>query len=107
MANKDLDTQNKLNSGLTTELTIAYNELKKTEAYLRDYIQGLEEIIFMTSHKVRQPITHILGVAQILDLSKDYSQAELKMIVGYLKKSALTLDVFTKELTVFMRKLGK
>jgi len=32
---------------------------------------------------------------------------ELKKIIGYIKHSAITLDDFTKELTVFMNDIGK
>ncbi len=106
-ANKELDLQYKANRKLTTELTIAYNELKKTEEYLRNHIEGLEEMIFMTSHQVRQPIAHILGVSSLLDASANYTPDELKKIVGYVKKSATVLDDFTKELTEFMNKVGK
>lgn len=107
LANKELDLQYKEKGELTTELTIAYNELKKTEEYLRNYITGLEEMIFMTSHQVRQPIAHILGVLNLLDVTTDYSKDELKKIVGYIKKSAIAMDDFTKELTEFMNKVGK
>lgn len=107
IANKELDQQYKEKKELTAELTIAYNELKKTEEYLRSYIKGLEEMMFMTSPKVRQPIAHILGVSNLLSLSTDYSLDELKKIVGYIKHSALSIDDFTKELTVFMNEIGK
>ena len=59
-------------------------------------------MIFMISHKVRQPIAQILGIANLLEESIDYSDDELKKIVGYLKPSAVNLDDFTKEFTAFM-----
>lgn len=77
---------------------------RKTEECLKEYISGLEKIMFMTSHKVRQPITHILGISNLLDISIN-SQADFKKSINYLKQSALTLDAFTKELIEFMSDL--
>ncbi|MBL7884589.1 MAG: hypothetical protein JNL69_11005 [Bacteroidia bacterium] len=92
---------------LAEELTVAYRELKKTEEYLIEYIKGLEEMMFITSHKVRQPIAHILGISNLLDFSTNYSLDEMKKIVGYIKRSALAVDTFTKELTIFMTTIDK
>lgn len=86
---------------LSMELVIACKDLKKSDEDLKAYTIGLEEMIFITSHKVRQPVAHILGLSGLLDQSIDYSINELKNIVGYFKKSATTLDNFTKELTLF------
>lgn len=61
-------------------------------------IQQLEEIIFSLSHKVRQPVAHILGVSNLLD-NELITKEELNKIVGYMKESALNLDKFTHELT--------
>jgi light-regulated signal transduction histidine kinase (bacteriophytochrome) len=77
---------------------------RKTKECLKEYKSGLEKIMFMTSHKVRQPIAHILGISNLLDISIT-SQVDLKKSVNYLKQSAQTLDAFTKELTEFMKEL--
>jgi hypothetical protein len=55
----------------------------------------------MTHHKVRRPITNILGLANVLDHYLK-SPATLKKMTGYMKTSALDLDVFTQELTKFI-----
>ncbi|OAQ41692.1 hypothetical protein A5893_00855 [Pedobacter psychrophilus] len=89
------------------ELTVAYEELKKTEEYLKQYINGLEEMMFITSHKVRQPVANILGISTLLDSGTNYSHEELKKIVNYLKHSAITLDNFTRELSTFMISLER
>lgn len=107
LTNKELAFQYEEKEKLTGELTIAYGELKKTEEYLRDYIKGLEEMMFITSHKVRQPVAEILGISNLLDQSINYSYEEMKKIVGYLKQSALSLDTFTKELTLFMVEIDR
>lgn len=64
-------------------------------------IKALEEMLFMTSHKVRQPIANILGIAGLLD-SPIESQEELKTVVSYIKQSTQLLDNFTKELNEFI-----
>lgn len=104
-ANAELKFQNQEKQRKAEELSAAYLELRKTEVYLKNYIQGLEEMIFMTSHKVRQPIANILGISDLLNESKDLPD-ELKKLLDYIKQSALTLDVFTQELTVFMNNLN-
>lgn len=104
--NNELAVQYEAKRELASELTGAYTELIKTEESLRNYIEGLEDMIHMISHNVRQPITQILGITNLLDESIDYSTYELKKIVGYLKPSALDLDNFTKEFTVFMQNIS-
>jgi len=102
IANKELAFQNSEKQKRALELIDAYTELKKTADFLRDYSKGLEEMMFITSHKVRQPIAHILGISNLLDSSNNYSPDELNKIVGYIKKSATELEHFTRELTDFM-----
>jgi len=43
----------------------------------------------LTSHKVRQPIAHILGVPHLLDVRVDYSYEKFKKIIVYLKKISI------------------
>ena len=101
IANKELLFQNKEKECRAAELNSAYKELEKADEYLRGYIKGLEEMMFITSHKVRQPVCNILGIVSILDQFIS-SPAQLKKMVKYLKISALSLDSFTKELTKFI-----
>lgn len=65
------------------------------------YIDVLEQTIFKTSHEVRQPISNILGLAQIME-REDYNPKEMAFIIDYFKESAGKLDLFTKELTHFI-----
>ena len=58
-------------------------------------------MLFMTSHKVRQPIANILGITNMLTNTK-LTAKELTRLLGYMKVSAFTLDTFTQELTAFM-----
>ena len=82
-------------------LRIPIDDKKKLELEREEYTNSLKEMLFMTSHKVRQPVTQILGVSHMLSSAR-LSQEELDKIVGHMQQSALSLDSFTKELTKFM-----
>ncbi|MFV8325382.1 PAS domain-containing protein [Flavobacterium sp. ZS1P14] len=69
---------------------------------LKDYITQLKEMLFMTSHRVRQPIANILGLSNELDDPLN-DPAELKQIVDYIKFSAINLEEFTHELNHFIQ----
>jgi CHASE3 domain sensor protein len=106
IANAELAFQNEEKGKRADELLIANKELSNAKVYLKRYIKGLEEMITMTSHKVRVPIANILGLAEALQESLS-SPLELKQIIIYIKESALKLDVFTKELTIYMVNLNQ
>jgi len=82
-------------------LRLPIDEKKNAEEEKRAHILSLEEMLFMTSHKVRQPIANILGLANQLEDNTN-SPDEFLKIVSYMKESALALDTFTKELTTFI-----
>jgi PAS domain S-box-containing protein len=81
-------------------------DLKIAEKEKLQYINDLEEMMFITSHKVRHPVTQIMGLSNLLDeflVNKNLlSEEELIKIIGYMKQSIGSLDTFTKELTTFM-----
>jgi signal transduction histidine kinase len=104
--NKKLAFKNQERDIRTAELKIANRELKKAEEFQKEYIKGLEEMMFLTSHKVRQPIANILGFSNMLDNSMQ-SPDELKLSVDCIKESALILESFTKELTDFICHLDR
>lgn len=65
------------------------------------HISKLEDMLFMTSHRVRQPVTQILGISNLLDQNKP-SEQELVKITQGMKSAASSLDYFTRELTTFI-----
>ncbi len=102
LANRKLATQNKEKEKRATELIVANKELKKAdEEHQKEYIGWLEEMMFMTSHRVRQPIARIIGVSTILDTLIN-SPDELKQMTGFMKQSAQSLDNLTRELGAFI-----
>lgn len=104
IANRELVFQNKEKEKRAAELTFANQELEKAEHSHREYILSLKKIMYMTSHQLRQPIAHILGLSEVLD-AKNYTGEELVEITGFIKQSAECLDKFTMELTAFIYEL--
>lgn len=87
-------------------IRIPIDDKKKIEEERQEYVKSLETMLFMISHRIRQPIAQILGLTNIFDdiIIQDKDQKEL---ISYLKQSALTLDTYTKELSSFIHNLEK
>jgi nitrogen-specific signal transduction histidine kinase len=85
-------------------MSIDISDRKKAEKEMARYVCGLEEMLSMTSHCVRKPVANILGVATMLENTKQ-TKEELVRVIKYMRKSALILDDFTKELTNYMERL--
>ncbi|CAM3953021.1 hypothetical protein FLAN108750_01000 [Flavobacterium antarcticum] len=97
LANIELVFQNEERGKRAKELLAVNRQLKKIRKEQKEYIKGLEELMFITSHAVRLPVTNIIGLATQLEGSH-LSGADKELIDG-MKNSALALDVFTQELT--------
>lgn len=82
---------------LSTDIT----ERKQKEQYRIERIRELEDMIHMCSHRVRQPISHILGVSELLE-RKISTYEDVQMIAGMMLESAQSLEQFTKELTSYL-----
>jgi PAS domain-containing protein len=80
-------------------------ELKLAEQETQEHINNLEEMMFITSHKMRHPITQIMGIQSLLNYT--LSKEELDKVIGYIKDSVNSLDTFTRELTMFIHKSKK
>lgn len=85
---------------LSTDIT----DHKNFVQHQLDHIAKLEEMLHMTSHKVRQPVTQILGISNLLDKPVN-SESDLKVIAGGMKTAAISLDHFTRELTQFIQNM--
>lgn len=82
-------------------LSVDITEKKKAEAERKQYLEDLEQMLFITSHRVRQPVANILGVSGLLNSNK-HQESDLKKIADYMKRSAVDLDAFTAEITNFL-----
>lgn len=83
-------------------LRMPIDDKKRAEAERKEYIKSLEEMLTMTSHRVRKPITSCLGIMNLMENRIPLSQDELWNTIEHLKSSALELDTFTRELTTFI-----
>jgi len=92
---------------LSSLATIKYKALKdKSERRKKENMKAILEMLFSTSHRLRQPITAIQGLNIFLH-EKDLSKQELLNISFYLKDSITKLDLYSKELTDFLTKIRK
>jgi signal transduction histidine kinase len=80
-------------------------QLKQAEKEKTEYIKSLEEMMFMTSHKVRLPIANIIGISDLLEY--DLDKEELGKVIHNMKASVNALDAFTRELTMFIHNVKK
>lgn len=85
-------------------LRFSIDEKKQAETERYSRIKELEDMLFMISHNVRQPVTNLVGLVNLLE-SKENSEEELATILTYIKDSAYALDDFTRELTTYINGL--
>lgn len=104
--NKKLNSKAKVQQVKSTELNRINSKLKIAEKKLKEFLKELAEVKYITSHKVRQPIANILGFSNIIDETM-ISSDELKLSLNCIKESAIALDIFTKELTEYISKIGQ
>ena len=98
--------ENKTKATRADELIAAWAQITRNEKVISEYMSGLEKLMFVTQHKLRKPVTNMIGIAALLD-KKDNSVEEIHQIVSYLKKSAVDLDAFTRELTGMISELSQ
>lgn len=106
IANKELVFQKEEKKKRAAELSQAGVTIRQAQTALHIYIHGMKEMMYMTSHKIRQPVTSMLGLLNLLDKSI-YSPVDLKKMLDYMKQSVVALDIYTKELTAYMWSLMK
>lgn len=99
IANKKLLFENCEKGKRAEELAIANSELVKAEMSQRDYVANLEEMMFIVSHKIRNPVANILGISYFLEDTKDCSSVEFKEMIRNIIESATSLNKFTQELS--------
>jgi two-component system sensor histidine kinase NreB len=93
------DTQGKLFEILTIGRDVT--DLKKAEFRLSKYVEDLERIAFMTSHKVRAPIATMLGLVELLRLNAIHSNQWGTVFTSF-DKCINDLDLYSKELGAFI-----
>lgn len=86
---KEIQSLNKDIRSMNQELEMKVDERTKS---LKKQNEKLKNYSFLNSHKVRAPLTKILGFSNLIDYSKDHK------IYTYLKESATELDHIIQEI---------
>lgn len=79
-----------------------YKIKEEKEWQTHHYVKELEDMLHITSHKIRAPLCTCLGLINMLESEEDMSAEDLKKILAYMKLSIADLDNFTHELTNFL-----
>ena len=93
------DTEGNLFEILTTGRDVTV--LKHAEIGLNKYVEDLERIAFMTSHKVRAPIATMLGLLELLRLNAINSH-QWDTIFSSFYQCICDLDLYSRELGAFI-----
>lgn len=78
-------------------LSLNVADRKKSELARKEQIRVLEDLLFMISHKVRQPIANIMGISHLIQ-HQPINQLDLVTMSTFIGESAKRLDALTKEL---------
>lgn len=65
------------------------------------YISWLEKMMFLISHPLRQSVTNVLGLSNLLNGISN-SKPQFDQILKHLRQSALSLDKQTRDMTVLV-----
>ena len=63
-----------------------------------EYQSAMEQISFDISHKLRKPVTNLLGLTHLAENNLNATKKELKEYMGYIQMASDELDKFTKQL---------
>ena len=83
-------------------LRILITERKLLEEEKNNYLQSLEEMLFMVSHELRKPITSCMGVLDLMQHT-DVEKEEFKGMVNYMVQSAKELDAYSRKLNDYIQ----
>ncbi|QHT69266.1 hypothetical protein GXP67_22820 [Rhodocytophaga rosea] len=75
-------------------------DLKQTNLELIEYNRSLEQFAYIISHNLRGPMARLTGLASILEMAQNDSEA--KSIIGMMVKSTHDLDQVIKDLTMIL-----
>lgn len=73
------------------------NLIEKNNSERLIYIKELEQMLFMTNHKIRQPVVNCMGLLDIIDFDNPTKEDMIK-VCEHLKTSAHNLNNFSIEL---------
>jgi PAS domain S-box-containing protein len=83
-------------------LSFDLTEKLKSDKLKKEYTQQLEQMLHITSHKVRQPVSNLIGIMHQL-VESDVPEDDKEQLYAFMKLSCLRLEVFIKELNDFLQ----
>ncbi len=83
------------------------NDKKKMETERQDRLKELQDILFKISHGLRQPVTQLLGMMQILNDTENFNRDEIAEVARHVLPSIKKLDHYTRELTHYIIDVSK
>ena len=83
-------------------LSFDLTERLQTDKLKKEYTQQLEQMLHITSHKVRQPVSNLIGIMHQLT-ETDVPEEDKDQLYAFMKLSCLRLEVFIKELNDFLQ----
>ncbi len=90
---------------VATYMSLTYRKLVIDRlAKEQAYAASIEQMLYITSHKVRSPACSIMGLLDLAD-PRTSSPEELSEIWGYVRNAATEMDTFTRELNDYVHKL--
>lgn len=94
-------TDRELISTVTCRLKKNKEQKKTLELQKQKYVQELEELLTMLSHRLRSPVCSCLGLAKLLDPASkmEITPRDLEIIIGGIQSSSFQMDSFTEELS--------
>lgn len=82
------------------------NEKKEAENNKLRRIEQLQSLLFEISHGLRQPVTQLMGITELLSQTSESLQS-IAQIIEYMKISTQMLDNYTRELTQHIEVIAK
>lgn len=82
------------------------NDKKEAEHKKMQRIDELQSLLFEVSHGLRQPVTQLMGMTELLSQTSE-SLNSIAQIVEYMKTSTAMLDNYTRELTQHLEHIAK
>lgn len=99
-----IEEQNKTiqhkNDELAAEVLNQTQDLRKTNSELIEQNGRLEQFAYIISHNLRAPLTRLVGLASLLNMTPD--EKEKKEILELIVKSTAELDNVIKDLTLIL-----
>ncbi len=89
-----------LNNKLTFDIEIKKNELYKTNEELVKHNNELLQFSFTVSHNLRGPVARMLGLMNLINVSKDAEESTY--LINLLQKATIELDVILKDLNLII-----